>query len=39
MVLSQARTLNDRGEDLEEKMMTCMKDSGRMYEQVRRQKK
>jgi len=38
-VLSQARALNDRGEALEEKMMTCMKDSGRLYEQVRRQKK
>ena len=35
-VLAQARTLTDRGEALEEKMMSVMRESGRLLERVRR---
>jgi tetratricopeptide (TPR) repeat protein len=35
-VLAHARSLGDRGEALQEKMMECMKDSTRLLEKVRR---
>jgi tetratricopeptide (TPR) repeat protein len=35
-VLAHARSLGDRGEALQEKMMECMKDSTRLLERVRR---
>jgi tetratricopeptide (TPR) repeat protein len=38
-VFSQARTLADRGENLEERMMGWMKDSRRLFERVRGGKK
>ena len=38
-VLAQARTLGDRGEALQDKMMECMKDSTRLWERVRRSQK
>jgi Flp pilus assembly protein TadD len=38
-VLAQARTLGERGEALQDKMMECMKDSTRLWERVRRSQK
>jgi tetratricopeptide (TPR) repeat protein len=38
-VLARARGLDRRGEGVEQRMMECMKDSSRLLEQVRRQKK
>ena len=38
-VLSEARALSVRGEALEETMMRCMKDSGRLHDQVRSRQK
>ncbi len=35
-VLAQARSLGERGEALQEKMMECMKDSARLIERARR---
>ena len=35
-VLAHARTLGERGEALQEKMMECMKDSARLIERARR---
>ena len=38
-VLAHARTLGERGEALQEKMMECMKDSARLIERARRPRK
>jgi hypothetical protein len=38
-VLARARSLDGRGEALQEKMMECMKDSTRLLERVRRGQK
>jgi tetratricopeptide (TPR) repeat protein len=38
-VLSHARSLSDRGTGLQEKLMTVMRDSGRLFERVRRGRK
>ena len=35
-VLAHARTMGERGEALQEKMMECMKDSTRLIERARR---
>lgn len=38
-ILAQARSLSDRGEALEEKMLSCLKDSRRLFERVRQRQK
>ncbi len=38
-VLAQARAMKDRGASVEQKMMECLKASGRLYERVQRRRK